>query len=434
MQINVEEMSACRKKLHIEVPADQVTDTFNEVVSEYCKSVRVDGFRKGRAPDKIIRLRFGKQIRKDVQERLLPKGYQVALEQEKISPVAVLDVDHIECKSGQPFTFRITCDVSPDFELPVYRNIGVTSEARDVAEEDIDGEIVKLMDRFAAFEDVEREVGSGDLVQVDFDATIDGEPLSLVTTGVEELGSSRDFWMQTGEEGFLPELGKGVIGSSIGDCVTIPVLFPDDFSEAALQGRTAEYVVTVKAVREKTVPPLDEERIRTLGAESEDDLRSKIRDAMEGIRTQMNRQGMRNQVLSHLLQATQLDLPESVVQDETRQTIYEMVSDISKRGASEKVIEDQKSELFDAASRSAEDKVKVRYILTKIAQEESIDVAPQEFDERVHQMAQQQNISAEDFRSKLQDSNQLDNLESDIRLQKTLDFLVDEANVMSSPA
>jgi trigger factor len=134
------------------------------------------------------------------------------------------------------------------------------------------------------------------------------------------------------------------------------------------------------------------------------------------------------------LQSTHLDLPETVVQDETRQTIYEMVSEISRRGTSDADIEQQKEELFDAASRSAEDKVKVRYILARIAEAESIEVTQREIDEQVEAMAGRQGVPAEEIRAELQKKDQLDNLALDVRFQKTLDFLINEANLVSSSA
>ena len=432
MQISVEDMGACRKILRIEIPADEVDTVYDEVMSEYARYAKVPGFRSGKVPPNVVRTRFGKQIREEVKQRLIPKGYRAAVEETQVNPVAVIEVDNEDVRAKEPFTFRVTCDVAPDFAVPEYVGLPVTMENAPVTEEEVDREIEGLLERFATYEDVDRAVAAGDLAQIDYRGVIDGEPLSTIAPDAEGLGEGEDFWIHAGEHAMIPEMGEALIGAAQGEERTIEVTFPDNFAAPSLQGRQATYTFTVKLVREKVLPPLDEERLKAFGAESESALRSQVSEALADMRARMDERNMRNQIIGRLLSTTDFELPESVVQEETRNAIYDMVSDISRRGATEGQIEERKSQLFDAASRSAGDKVKIRFILARIAQEEEIETEPAEIEARLAILAQQAGQSPDEFRAELQKRDQLDNLALDVRFEKTLDFLLKKANVTES--
>ena len=235
--------------------------------------------------------------------------------------------------------------------------------------------------------------------------------------------------MQAGPSAFLPEIGEAVIGKSAEDKLTVELTFPEDFGEEALKGQFATYEVVVKLVREKIPGELSEEKLTQIGVESPEKLKELIEKDLADQRERMDSSALRNQLIGLLLESTQFELPESVVQEETKSTIYEMVQDIAKRGTSEEQIQERKDELFDVASRSASDKVKVRYILARIAEEEKIEVDDAEVSERIGAMSIQQQVSPQELRSELQKRNQLSNLEQDIRFQKTLDFLLEQADV-----
>ena len=435
MQITVEDDGACRKTLRIEIPADEVGRVYEEVLAEFGRQATIKGFRQGKVPVSIVRTRFGKEIREEVQQQLIPKGYRAAVEQTKINPVAVVKVDHEDVRANEHFIVRVTCDVAPEFEVPDYIGMGVTSENRPVTEEDVDREIQGLLERFATFEDVEgRAVAADDLVQIDYKGLIDGEPVSAVAPEVEGLSEAEDFWLHAGEHAMIPEMGEALIGADVGAECTVEVTFPDDFASEALRGMQATYTMRIKRLREKILPPLDEERLKALGTESESALRDEVSKAVTDVRERMDERNMRNQLIGQLLASTEFELPESVVQEETRHTIYEMVSDISRRGATEEQIEERKADLFDAASRSAGDKVKIRFILARIAQAEEIEAEPAEIEARLVALAQQAGQSPDEYRAELQKQDQLSNLALDIRFEKTLDFLLKKANVTESSA
>ena len=429
MNIAVEDVSPCRKRLQIEVPAEKVWAEYDAVLEEFVQAAVVKGFRPGKAPARVVSARYARQIKEEVRDRLVPEGYRAALDQTEINPVAVLEIGDATVDPGRPLVFSILCDVAPDFALPAYRHIAVTSESVPVEEEDVDQATANLLDRFATYEDVERAVEAGDLVRVDFTGTLDGRPLAEAAPAAEGLAAATACWLQAGEEAFLPELGRGLVGAGPGEVKRIEVTFPPDFTEVSLREKAAVYDVTVKQVREKRVPELDEEKLKRLGVESEEALRQRIREELEAHRDASDRSRMKNQIISHLVQATSFDVPESVLQEETRSTVYDMVRDVVRRGAEKTVIEERRDQIFDAASRSAAEKVKIRYILSRIAREENVEISDEEVDRRVAALAQRYQTPVEELRGELQKRGQLDSVRHDIRLEKTLDFLLESANI-----
>lgn len=430
MDISVEELGACRRRLTIEVPVERVDEVFDAVTGEYTRHARIKGFRPGKAPKKMVSARFGKQISKEVKDRLVPDAYRAALEKESLVPVALLDVEDANASAGQPFRFAVTCDVAPQFELPTYRSLKLNSDRAEIGDSDVDHAVNSLKERFAEFEDVERAPRAGDLVQVDFEATVDGRPLEEAAPDAKGLGKADDFWMQAGPEAFLREVGEAVVGVEIGAQVDAEVAFPENFGQEALRGRTARYRVAVKRVREKRIPTLSEENLGQLGLDSEEALRDRVRQDLKVRRDSLVRTDLKNQAVELLLDGTAFELPESVVQDETRSTIYEMVQDIARRGTSDAQIQERKEELFDVASQNAAAKVRIRYILARIAEAEQIRVSEDEIQERLMGMAARHGMSAADLRRELQERKQFGNLEQDLRLEKALDFVVDQAEVI----
>ncbi len=178
MNIRVEDAGVCRKSVRIEVPAEEVSKEFDDVLTAYLRVARVPGFRPGKAPRDLIKRRYSKEIIQEVKERLIPRGYQQAIKQEKLDTVAVLDVKDQPVESGQAFSFTVMLDVAPDFQMPNYKGIAIEGKKVDVGEADIKETIQRLQDNAGRYEDIAgRPVQKGDLVQIDYDGVIDGFPL-----------------------------------------------------------------------------------------------------------------------------------------------------------------------------------------------------------------------------------------------------------------
>lgn len=436
MNIRVESSGPCRREVHIEVPVEKVRETFEEISSAYARQARIPGFRPGRAPKELIRRRYQKQIAGDVKEHLIPHAYQTAVKQEKLAAVAVLDVKEQTLDESQPFAFTVIIDVAPDFALPSYKGIPLQRKSISVDEKDVDEVLNNIRDQNARYEDVaDRPVRLGDLVQIDYDGVCEGRPIEEWVPNAKGLGQGRDFWLMADEQNeFLPGFAKALVGTNVGECREIHVNFPAEFAEKALAGRNAGYFVSVKAVRAKRLPEIDAEFLKGVGVESIEDLRKRVRDDLLQLRERNENRRLQSEIVRHLLDNTALDIPESILQEETRQTVYDLVRQNQQRGISAEQIESHKEELFDSATKSATERVKLRYILRRIAAEENITIEEQDVDARIRALAASWGVPADRLRADMEKREALGQVREEVLMSKVLSRLLEQAVISTRGA
>lgn len=431
MNIRVESLGPCRRALHVEVPADQVSKEFAEVVGGYAGVARIPGFRPGKAPKEMVKRRFAKEINEEIKQRLVPAGYQEAIKQEKLQAVTVLNVEEKELKEGTAFSFTITVDVAPDFELPKYKGLKFTAKNEPVADKDIDAVIKNIREQNVKYNDVaDRAVQMGDMVQVDFTGLCEGKPFSEFSEKAATLGSAKDFWViADAENEFLPGFAEGLVGAKVGDQKKIDITLSPAFIETSVAGKKASFDVSVKALREKVLPPMDEEFFKSMGVDGEPAFRERIKKDLAEMRTNNERQRIENEIVKTLVSGTKLDVPDSVLQEETQQAVYDLVKANTSRGVKQEEIEAKKEELFGAASQSAAERIKARYILRKIASTENIVATEEEITKRVADLARQYRMTTEMFQKDLEKNNALGRVADEVRLLKTVNWLYDQSKI-----
>ena len=431
MNVRVEQAGPCRRDVHIEIPAEDVAKEYNEVVAAYGKFAKVPGFRPGKAPRELVVRRFGKDIKQEVKDRLVPKAYQEAVKAQKLEAVTVLDVKEETLEADRPFAFTVQLDVAPEFNLPVYKGIEIQAKPVEVKEEDVESTIENLRTQAGRFIDTTGQpVKAGDLVQVDYVGTLNGQPVEGLAPKAAGIGEGKDFWvMADADNSFLPGFGEALVGASIGDQRTVPVTFPAGFTVAPLAGQTAEYQATVKGIRERQPAELNEEFFKTLRVESLEGLRDRVRSELKEMREANEDRRRRGEVIQYLLKNTALEVPESLLARETYQEVNELVQQSQQRGMASDDLETRKEEIFEAATRSATEKVKLRYVLRKIAAAESVTVSADEMDRQIKGLALQYRMAAEKLKADLASRNALGRVEDDIRLNKALDLLVAAATI-----
>ncbi|MFH0952966.1 MAG: trigger factor [Verrucomicrobiota bacterium] len=430
MKVKVEEAGPCRKTLRVEMPAERVSGEYQKALAEYAKFARIDGFRPGKAPRQLVERHFQKDIEQTLKDRLIPAGYEEALQQEKIDPVAVLGVHDVSFLMGHPLSFSVTLDVPPKFDLPKYQGIPLEGKKAEVADKDIEEAIAHLREQNARWDEVSgRPVQRGDLVQIDYEGFCEGKGVEELAPKAAGLGKGKDFWMLADENAFLPELSDGLVGANLGEKKQILVDFKADFPEPAVAGKKCTYFVDVKGLREKKLPAADQSLFEALKVDSEDALKAKVREDLLHAKEDMEKRRLKSEIVKHLLANTKLDVPASIVEEETRETVYDIVRENSYRGVSREDIESKKDEIFQVASRNAVEKVKARYILHRIAEEEKIAASEEDLAARVAEMAARYNIPPPSLREELARRGTLDNIAEEIRVQRSLDFLLEKAVV-----
>jgi trigger factor len=430
MKVTVKNTGTCRQTLKIEVPAETVAAERAELLNYYAKGVSVPGFRKGHAPKALVEKKFAKDMAADLKDRVVPKFYHEAVEQEKVKVVAVIDVSEPELVEGKPLKFEVTVDVPPEFKLPKYEGISIKAEKTDVSEKQVEETVQSILRQHATYEDVEgRAAKEKDMVQVSYESTIGGQPLEEKVPQARGMGRGNGYWITCDEESFLPGMGKALTGSKIGDKKDVTVKFPEGFIVKELAGMKAEFKVEVTGMRETKLPELNEEFLKKIRVESEAELRKNIREHMEEAAKNKEKGRQQDEICEFLLGKTKLDVPESAVKEQTRNVMYDMARQRMMSGMNQEQIKAQQEDMMKEAKVKAEEQVKLRYIIMAIADAEEIKVDDQEISAEVVRMAVQQRRDAAEFRKELEKEGHLDSVGDQIRFGKTIEFLLEKAKI-----
>ena len=430
MKISKKNIGPCRELLKIEVPADKIAEERAELLNWYVRGANIPGFRKGKAPVTLVEKRYVKEIADDLKDRVVPKFYREAIEQENIKVVAIVDASDPKLEDGKGLEFEVTIDVPPEFKLPKYDGIALKAESVDVTDKQVEKTLENVLRQHATFEDIEgRAAQKGDMVQVSYEATVDGAPLEDKVPTAKGMGRGTGYWITCDDESFLPGMGKALIKSSIGDKKEVTVKFPSDFIVKELCDLKAEYKVEVTGMRETKMPELNEEFFNRIRVADEEELRKNIREHMESVAKDSREARQQNEICSFLLKKTKLDVPESDVKQRTRSVMYEMTRRQLMDGKSREQVEEKRDELLKEAETKAEEMVKLRYITMAIADAENIQVEEQDVSDEIVRMAVQQRRDATEYRRELEKNEQLDDVRDQLRFTKVLEFLQKNAKI-----
>lgn len=427
MKVIVEQVGPCRKALRIEVPAEQVSAEYKSVIKEIASHARIPGFRQGKAPAPVVEKQFSKDALEETRERLVPKAYQEALKQEALKPVSVVDVSDVQIDKQLPLSFKVTVDLVPEFTLPSYKGISITSKKVEVKDEDVEQILTNMRDRSAHFEPVTgRPARKEDVVEIDYNGVCNGRPMNEIAPDRPELAQGKDFWVLLSDNmpEFLPGVKSQVEGMEIGQTREITITFPDNYRAKSAAGKTAIYTVTAKGIRERKSPELTDDFAKTMGADSVEALRKTIRENLlaTGETTEKGRQ--KDDLVKWLIENTNLaDLPQSLVEEEARHIIQDVVQENVRRGINKDEIESHREDIFSRAAQSAADRVKVNYILSRIADDEKVTVTEADVNQRIAEMAQRYGTDVERMRAELVKRDTLDGLRRSLRLDKAVEVI-----------
>lgn len=431
MKIKVDDAGPCRKQVQIEVPAETVDAEYKALLAAFSSHAKVPGFRPGRAPKEMIERRYRKDILVELRDRVVPTAYHEAIASEKLDVVALADFkEPVEVVPGKPVVFTVVVDVPPSFELPPYKGIALKAGDVAISDEAVQQAVDTLRSQAAKYEEITgRAAQAKDLAQVEFAGTIDGKPVDEAVPEAKGLGQAKGLWVAVGDESFPPGVGEALTGAAIGDTREVDSTFPEGTTVKALAGRTVHYRVTVTALRQPILPELDEVFCTRMGAATPEELRAKIRAELESGARSRDEGRQRDEIARHLLASTPMELPATLVQRETEQLVYDIVRENARRGIKQDAIVGQKAQIFEAANRNASDSIKMRYILHKIAEAEKIEATDDDVSAQIASMAKRYNVPPEEMLAGVKKRNGLDNLREQVRTDKTMSFLVQQAKV-----
>ena len=430
MKVSIKKAGACRKTVAIEVPAELIAEERAETLKVYAKHARIPGFRKGKAPAHVVAGKYVKEIDQDLKERVLPKFYQEAIEAEELKVVNVIDATEVELSEGSPASFTVTVDVFPEFKLPKYEQIPVKVEKTEVSDAQVQEQIDQLLHQQATFDDVEdKTIEKGDMGQLSYEAFIDDQPLKEAIPEAKGIGSGEGYWVSADEHAFIPGMGEALIGLNSGDTKEVEIHFPAEFMVKELADVKARYQIEVTGVRVRKPAVLDEAMLERLQVESEEKLRELMRDQLEMRAENESLQKTHEQIIAFLIKKTKLDVPESAVQQQTRDVMYDLARQRMMQGASQEQIGEQQEELFKEAQERAIENVKLRYIGLAIADQQSFEASTNEVEEEIARIAIQQQKDAAELRKEMIENQTYGAVIDQLRFNKALNFMVENAKL-----
>jgi trigger factor len=429
VNVTVENLAPCKKLVRVEVEAQKVDETFDTITKQFQREANLPGFRPGKAPREMVVRKYSKDIEDEAKRKLISEAYKKALEEQKLDVLGYPDIEEIQFGRGQPLQFAATIETPPEFELPEYKGIAVQREDRSVTDQDVEKALQVLGESRTTFKTVEREAQTGDIAVVNYTGTSDGKPITELAPTAKGLTEQTNFWIEIGSNSFIPGFAEQVMGAKAGDKRTVTVEFPADFVNKDLASKKGVYAVEVVEVKEKVLPPVDEAFAKSYGAEDLEKLRAGVRRDLENELNYKNNKSVRTQLVRSLLNRTNFELPETAVANETRNVVYDIVQENTKRGIARDVIEQQKEQIYSAATQGAKERVKVAFLLQKIAEKEDIKVSQEEIANRVSYLAATYQIPAQKFLKDLQKRNGLIEIYDQVMNEKVLDLLQKEAKI-----
>jgi len=436
MKVEIEKQPDSISTLRIELPPEEVRKEWDSITSNYSRYARIPGYRTGKAPRQVIEKKFRKEIQDELTKKLVSKSYHEAIAEKQLRVVSLADLGDVEFGDDRSMRFRATVVTAPEFELPEYKNIPVQLPDAAVTEAEVETALERLRDQSADFTDVpDRELAMGDFAVIDFTGAIDGIPISdIVPEASKNLHGGKKFWLHLAPENFLPQFCEQIVGMKKGDTRSVQVEFPAEFPVPDVAGKKADYAVTLNEIKQKVLPPLDDAfAAKLLPDKTLADLRHTIEHNLEHEKEHEVGRAKEAQVVKFLHEHISFDLPPSLLKNETRRALNELVHRNRERGITDDLLKGKEKELIEGAGSLAAHRLKTNFILHRIAEHEKIEVTREEVDNGIREQAAHYNVSVEKMRKEFEENDRMNGFAEEILLGKTLDFLKENVIVETTP-
>ena len=426
VKTSVTELPESRVRVEAEVPADEVERRLNQTAKALGREMKIPGFRKGKVPPPVVLRRVGRQAVLDETLRSsLGAWYVDAIDAAGIAPVGDPEVALGDLPSeGEALTFSIEIGVRPTAKLGEYQGLEVGRREPDVEEEAVEKEVENLRERLARLETVERPAQRGDFVVVDYRGAIDGEPF--------EGGEARDQPIELGSERLIPGFEDQLQGATAGEERTVTVTFPDDYGAEHIAGKTAEFAVTVKEVKAKELPDLDDDLASdAAGFDTLEELREDIRERLRQADEREVEAEFREAAVDAAVANATVDVPERLVEARARELWERLATTLGRQGISREAylqISGKSEEaILEEARPDAERALRREAVLAAIVEAEGIEVAENELIEALEHSAEHENTTAQKLLARLEQAGRLDALREDLATRKAVDLLAESA-------
>jgi trigger factor len=367
----------CAYEVKVSVPVANERKLTEDTLEELRKKVEMPGFRRGKAPKKLVERKFSRAIKSDVEGQLAAAAFKKLTEEQKLTPLGQPDVEGLEeaeRAEDQPLDFTLKFEVKPKIELGKYRGLEIERPVPKTASEDVERVIENTRSRFGVFETVTSKRDSakdGDQVVIDFKGTIEGEPFPG--------GSATDYPYIIGSKRFFPEFEEALKGAKTGKTVTCKVTFPEDYSAANLQGKTADFEITIKELKRKAVPELTDEFAKQAGFENVDEMRKKIEERLKEDAQRRGNEIAEDRALRAIIDSSTFEFPKSLVESVAHDAYENRMRELREARVPVAQVEERDAQIREGSEKVAVNTLKTWLVLNEIAEAEGIEVTDEDF-------------------------------------------------------
>lgn len=425
MKVQIENTGPYEKKIFFEIPKDVVS---REVESHYKilnRNAKLKGFRPGKVPRSILERYYRTQVETEVVSKLIEDSYEKAVEEYHLSPVSAPQVLDRTFEAGQDFKYTVTVEVKPEVSVVGYRGLAVEKPAVGVTEEEVEAGLKMVQDSHAQLKPVEtdRPLQEKDFAVIDFEGSLDGKPL--------EGWKVKDHLVEVGSNTLVGGLDQRLVGLPVNRDQDLVIPLPEDYPRKELAGKEVRVRVRAKEIKEKLLPALDDELAKEAGDfQTLQELKDRLRKNLEEQKQAQAAQIAKEKLLDLLREKHPFSVPKSMIEGQVDNIMARTESRLARQGMKFDTAKLDAQKLRESLVPSAEKEVRGSLILEKVAEMETITVSEAELQQRLEQLAAQMNQRVEAVKSQFEKKDRLEELRAVIREEKTLDFLLSQANII----
>lgn len=435
MNVEVEILPNCTTTLRVALPPEKVASVRETITRGFQRDAKIPGYRPGKAPERIILNRYKSEIEEELKRKLVSEGYREAVSAKNLRVLSLSEVDEVTLSEQDGIQFKATVITAPEFDLPQYIGIPVQVPSSEVAPEEVENALNDLRERTSTFEDIEgRGLQMDDFAVIDFTGTIDGLPVAEVSeSAAKSLAQRENFWLKLAPDSFLKGLSDQLVGAGKGDQRRVELTLPEDFPVTDVAGKNLVLEVVVKDLKSRTLPEVtDEWAAEIVPGTSASDLRELLVGEIRQQKSTAADQARRKQIMDFLLEKVECELPPSYIRSEARRIMDDVVRENQMRGVGETELKDNEQQIIENSTTAAKNRVKVSFVLTRIAETEKIVVTREELTSRLRAMAARHNMTFEKLVKRLEENDSIGRVNEEILIGKVLDFLDSNATVSNA--
>ena len=410
----------CTRELVLDVPATEVSKAFRTVTRNYQKYAKLPGFRPGKVPEAVVRRRFATEIRKEVIDGLLPERFSNSVRELGIRPVGQPQVTELTVDEGQPLHVKAVFEFIPDFSIEGYDDVVVEKPSVEITEDEFSHEMSQLRESRATIEPVEedRPLADGDWAQISYSGNLTDDPEAAPLTGEDSL-------VEVGGKDTVDAFTQVLRGARPGQELKAEVIYPADYGEARLQGKTVAYEVTVKAIKKRILPELNDEFAKEMGNyESLSQFETAVREHMANRKRRSVESETKDRLFAALVERYQFPVPEALVQDQIDARLERGLRALAAQGMNpDQMRKLDFGRLRGAQRDSAVAEVKAHILLDRIAEKEEVTVSDEDLDKEIHLAALQSREPYETLRQRLTEDGGLARIREQLKREKTASLL-----------